>query len=457
MAGFSTSYNIANQALQAFQTALDITGENVTNVNTEGYTRQQVNLSASLAIDQIGTHPYQVGTGVTIDGVSQIRNSLLDVSSWNAQSDLGKYGTLSTYMQGIQSAFPEPGANGISAAMTQFFNSWSGLASNPGASAAKLTVQQAATTLTQRVQSTYGQLQQQAQSVKTTLAGTFDQADQLTQDIAKLNQQISTTAAGGSQANGLLDQRNLDIKKLSGLVDIQTTQNSDGSLNVYTNGFNLVDKGGSNNIPRNYDASTMTLTDGTHTVPIQSGQITGLIQSLGKINSTEQQLDTMANSLKSQVNAAYGGGKNATGQTGQKFFNDADPQSGAIDFSVTQAILANSNAIATGPTGNAGDGATALAVSKLTSTPIAGLGAKSFGDYYTGMVGAVGTDAQYYTNAESTQTAVVQQISNQQQSVSGVNVDEEMSNMLKYQRSYEAAAKALSIFDQSTENLLQMI
>lgn len=450
------SYDIANQALQAFQTALDVTGNNVTNVNTEGYTRQSVDLTQSLGIERYGVNPYQLGSGVSVAAVSQIRDSLLDVSMWNAQSDMGKYQTLSTNMQAIQSMFPEPGDNGIAASMSKFFNAWSALASGPSA-ANKLAVQQAGSDLAQKIRGTYAQLQQLSGSLQSQLNDAFDQVDQLTKDISNLNTKITAQTAAGGQPNSLIDQRNLDIKKLSALVDVQTYTDKGGAVTVYTNQLNLVDAGGATPIPRTADAVNLTLTNGAQSTSIRSGQLAGLLQSLGNVQSYSSQLDALANNLRSQVNAIHQTGKNSSGGTDVLFFNNSVPQTGAVDLDLSSSVKADPNAIVVGVSGNAGDGGLALSISRLANTAISSLNSLSFKDYYQGLVGTIGSAAQHFTNAQDTQGALVQQIDAQRQSVSGVNVDEEMSNMLRYQRSYEAAAKALSVFDQTTNDVIGLI
>src|SRR5436309_2324912 len=170
MSSFS-SYNIISNALQAFQTALDVTGNNITNVNTEGYTRQRVEYGQTDALSKYGVRPYQLGQGVSVQTVGRIRDGLLDVSMWSAQSDLSKFKTMADALQQVQGAFPEPGDNGIAAALDKFFNAWSGLASNPGDAGAKLAVQQAGVILAGRVRGTFSQLNQIKTGVQQQLEG----------------------------------------------------------------------------------------------------------------------------------------------------------------------------------------------------------------------------------------------------------------------------------------------
>jgi flagellar hook-associated protein 1 FlgK len=457
MPGTFSSYDVAARALQAFQAALDITGNNVTNVNTDGYSRQQVDFSQSNALNAYGVHPYQIGQGVNIATVLRIRDTLLDSTMWNAQSDQGKFSTLSNALQGVQGAFPEPGANGISAALGKFFDSWSALSANPGSAAAKLGVQQAGATLTARIRGTYSQLSEQSKQLQQQVNSTFDQVDALTAKIASLNKQIASQAAVGGTPNQLADERSKAIGDLSKLIDVQTYTARDGSIGVNSNQISLVDQAGATALPRTFDAKTMTLKGGSVDVSVHGGQLGGLLLSLQKVSSYQGQLDSLANNLKSQVNTLHRSGKNSLGKTGVDFFSDSQPQTGAVDFNLSSEVLASPDAIANGTSGNAGDSGLALSLSRLRSQTISGLGSKSFGDFYSTLVGTVGSDTQYYGNAVGVQSAVLQQIGNQRQAVSGVNVDEEMSNMLKFQRSYQAAARALSIFDQTTQDLIGLI
>ena len=457
MSGLNTGYSIVSQALQAFQAAMDVTSNNIANVNTAGYTRQTAILGETAASQGYGLNPYQIGTGVTVETIAQIQNSLLNGSMQGAQSGLGQYQTLASTLQSVQQAFPEPSANGIGAALSGFFNAWSGLAANPGSTAAKLSVQQAASTLTSKVQSTYGQLQQQSQQVNSQISNTFNQIDQLTGEIAKLNTQIAAQTASNGAPNALLDQRGLDLQKLGNLIDIQTSTNSNGSVNVYSNGLNLVDQGGPTAMPRTFSASSLTFTSGSTSVSIQGGQLAGYVQALNKIQGYQGQLNTLANNLTTQVNAIHQSGVNGLGKTNVQFFASTNPPSGAAGFALSAAVLADPNAIASGASGKPGDGGLALSLAHLSSGSQKALGNMSFTDYYQSLVGNIGTDVVSANNAQTTSTALVTQIQNQQQSVSGVNIDEEMSNMLMYQNSYQAAAKALSVFDQTTNTLIQMV
>jgi len=453
----NSATNILSQALDAFQTELNTVGNNVSNVNTPGYTRETANLSENEGTTGYGLGAYETGGGVSVSNITGIQNALLNQSLSSANSGNGLYQSLTSALSAAQSAFPEPSGSGVSAALSGFFNAFSSLASNPGSSSSQLAVQQAAQTLTGAVQSAYGQLQQASAQATAGIGQSLSQINQLTGQIAGLNQQIAAQTAGGGSPNALLDQRNTDVQTLSGLIDVQTSTNANGTMNVYSNGLNLVDEGGATAMPSNYTAGVPTFTDGTTSVTIQGGALAGGVLALGKLNSYTSQLNNIANSLTSEVNALYSTGKNGSGKTNQQFFVSTNPPAGAAGFQVSAAILASASSIASGTSGKAGDGALAQSIAGLSTSQITGLGSSTFGGYYDNLVGTVGADVQNSTNSQSTQGALVKQVTAQQQSVSGVNLDEEMSNMLMYQQSYESAAKALSVIDQTAENLISVI
>lgn len=458
MPGSFFGIDLASRALRAFQRQLDVTGHNIANVNTPGYSRQVVDLTQIDGTPIAGVHPFTLGNGVTVDNVNRVRDMLLDLRRTGEGSAMGRFTSLAGSLRGVQSIYNEPGPNGIADALDRFFNSWSALASNPGTPGAREAVQSAALTLTQRVRGNFTDMQRVATDTKLSIDETLKSVDALATKIADLNIEIKRRSASGDRPNDLLDQRDQAVQDLAGLVDIATSQRSDGTITIYVNQFALVDGTGSRPIPKTYDAATSTLTDGTLTYDVRSGALKGQFDTLNDISSYSAQLDTLANTLRTGINTLHATGVNENGTTGINFFNDALPQTGAIDFDLDAAIKGDSKNIAAGTSGAEGDGGLALSISRLRDdTTIAGLGGRTFGQYYGELVTTVGRDLSTSETQMDTQSLVLQQIDLQRQSVSGVSLDDEMANMLRFQRSYQAAAKALSVFDQVTEDLINML
>ncbi len=457
-----TGLTIASTALRNFQRALDTTGHNISNVNTPGYSRQRVNFSESTATTfYSGGGQLTLGTGSSITSLERIRDQFLDVRMRGTTSDQGRLGTLNNSLGQVQSVFTDVNGKGINDALSSFFTSWTNLAANPGQAASRLQVQAAGQTLTNQIRGTYGQLQTLQQQQTDAVHGTITDIQMLANKIADLNQQVRLSSSEGGSPNDLLDQRDQALLDLSKLTNVSANVFQDGTMVVNVSGFNLVDAQGANQFPTSsYDAASMTVSDGTHSYTIKGGQLAGLMQSQTSTSNYMAKLDNLANTLKTQINALHEGGINPLGNTGVQFFNDVTPpatQTGAADFDLSAAVKADPNAIVTSVDGTSGDGGIALALSQLQDAKLAGLGNNTFGGFYTNLVAQVGSEVNVSATALDTQNSVAQQIDSQIQAVSGVSLDDEMSNMLQFQRSYQAAAKVLSIFDQVTQDVINMI
>ncbi len=456
MSSFS-GIEISTRALQAFQHQLDVTGHNIANVNTPGYSRQVVDLQASTPELRNVGKTFAFGTGVDVTSVNRIRDAFLDARRITVQSASAKVGQEQIGMQQVADSLNEPSDNGVSAAMTKFFDAWSGLAGGTGTTGAQTKVQAAATSLTQRVRDLYGSLQSQQSAQADTVTQDLKDLQTKINSIDNLNTQIRDQKVSGAEANDLMDKRQKLIDEVCGLVNVSVIANPNGTVSLHMGQLTLVDEAGARKVPTTFDSTTGAISDSTGTYPILGGKIAGEASNVQRIESYKSDLDKLANTLKTSVNAVYVGATNSAGVTGKNFFNDTSPQTGAAYFSMTAAIIADPSMIAASTTGRAGDGDLALKLSGLRQSGQASLGGKSPVSFYGDLVNRIGQDAAFAKSGNDTQTALLQQVSAQIQSVSGVSLDDEMANMLRFQRSYQAAAKALSMFDETTQSLLAIM
>jgi flagellar hook-associated protein 1 FlgK len=449
--------NIASSALRAFQRQLDVTGHNIANQNTEGYSRQTVDLSASDPNLVYQGRMIALGSGVNVASVNRIRDSFLDQRRMGVASDQGSLSARYTTLNGVQAVLLEPGDSGVSAALGKFFDAWSSLSSNPGSDGSRVAVQNAGQLLATRVQGLYKDLDSQVAQATSTIDQSIQDIQTNVNAIADLNKRIREQTIAGADANDLKDQRDKAVQKLSGLADIKTFQMDDGTVTVSLNQLTLVDAVGAHDVPTKFDVSTGQLYDDKGRYDVTSGKLGGQLAAAKKVQDYQAKLDTFANTLRTAVNSIYASGTNAAGQTGNKFFNDSTPQTGAKDFTLDAAVSSNPSAIAAGTSSSAGDGGLALQLSKLRDVTQSGLGNKTFQSYYSDFVATIGQDVSFTKSSLDTSSAILTQVDSQIQSVSGVSIDEEMANMLRYQQSYQAAARALSIFNQTTDDLLGIL
>lgn len=455
MPGTFYGIGFTSRALRAFQSALDITGHNIANANTPGYTRQVANFGNVEGVRQFGLNPYMLGAGTDITSVSRARDRFLEMRYTSNQGELGRNSELLASLKNIETVMNEPGTNGISSALGKYFDSWSALASNPGEGALRGAVQAAGATLTSRIRGLAKELNSQSSDNAAQIANSLDRIDQLTAGIAEMNSQIRIISSGGGIPNDLLDQRDAMVTELGSMMDLTTTDNQDGTVILSVSGYMLVDYSGSRPIPRTYDAAAQTLTDPTAnlTISITTGKLAGQFQASTKATAMLADLDKFTTNLRDTVNTMHQAGTNSLGTTGIDFFKG----NGAYDIDLSAEVKADARNISSGASGRESDGGLALSLANLRDTKIVGLGDMSFRNFYGSMVSGLGRDVSVSQASFDTQLAVAKQIQGQIESISGVNLDEEMANMMKFQRSYQAAAKTLSILDQVTEDLIGMI
>ena len=444
----------ASRALQSFQQSLDTTSNNIANVNSPSYSRQVVNLQATPSYI---SGNLSIGSGVNVTQINRIRDAMLQNRQQDAYSQQGQAeGSLSN-LEKVQSMFLDASGSGISNSLSNFFNSWSALGSNPTSAANLQQVQSAGRTLASQISGTYSQLKDQSTSQTTQINQTISDIQTLAGKIDTLNSQIRKETAGGTSANDLLDQRDQAISDLSKLVNVTTHQTSDGSITVAVGSFTLVDQVGAKQFPNSFNAASSTVTNSVGSWGISSGKLKGLFDNANQTAGYMSQLDNLANTLRTQVNSISTAGFTSAGTTGVQFFNDSNPQTGAIDFALSAAVDSSASNVVVGNSSAAGDGSAALALSNLQNTQLAGLGNQTFGGYYNTLVSTIGRDTNVAQNNVDTANGLSEQVDSQVQSTSGVNIDDEMSNMLKFQRSYQAAAKVLNTMDQVTSDLINMI
>lgn len=428
-----TGYNTALSGLQAAQAAIDTTGENIANANTAGYTRQVVNTgeAGSLGIPQVSQEGAQaeLGTGVDITSISRIRDQFLDIQYRAQNTASSNANTNSTQLQEVQTAVNEPSSDGVSTQLDAFYSAWSALASTQNSSTQGAVVS-AGQTLVSTLNSTYQQMQTvqaQAGQQYATLTGANGQVEQDATQLATLNGEISQATQAGQTPNNLLDQRDNVLDDLSGLAQISVTNQTDGSVTV---GFG--------------DASTPLVSGTTVTWPqtltaASGGQLGALLNlsdtsSSGTIQQYMNSLSSVAGQITSSVNAL---------QPSSPFF------SGTLG-STTSPLTVSATASTVQSSSSSTSGAD-LAQS------IANLSGGAASQSYAAYVSQIGSGVQAAQTTQATAQAVLTAVSNQRQSVSGVSLDQEMTNLINYQQAYQASARVMNAMDSALNTLITTV
>ena len=336
----------ASRALRAFQRGLDTVGHNVANADTVGYSRQTAGYRTTDAVDIRQGAIHSLGTGVELAQITRIKSDFLTLQRNGAESEMGRLSGGEEGLRSVEGAFLDVDGKGIASGLDRFFGSWSALASNPGESANKLSVQTAGRELAASIRGTAARVLSAQAQASTEVARTLDEAGKLTRKIAGLNDAVVGATAQGAVPNDLLDERDRSVLALSRIVDVRTDPQPNGALAVSLGGITLVDSAGARPFPTDWDAATGALSDGRYTYRPASGALKGLAETQAGIADVKARLDGLANTLRTATNTLH-----AAGPGGLDFFADVppgDPQTGAGDLRLDAAVEADYNQVATG-------------------------------------------------------------------------------------------------------------
>ncbi len=457
MPGLMQGLEIGKRALSAQQLWLQTISHNIANVNTPGFSRQRV--------DMVPTNPEattqgNVGTGVTATDIVQYRDQFLDQQYQSANESLGQWTYMQKTLSQMESLMNEPQTGSINDLMTSFFNSWSSLATGDADSSTnRQDVLQQANSLTNSFHQLAQGLTDMRAGLDKDLSAYTNQINQLTSSISQINQQIKTLELGGTKANDLRDQRDLLTDQLSNLIDVRTVEKPNGETMVAMGGMVLVD--GSDSFSIGVKAVNQNGTQihelvwkGTDVnLTNLNGQLYGLLQARDQvIPQYLTQLNNLTKSIVQEVNNIHSSGYGVNGSTGVPFF---DPQlTDAATIKVSEEIQSDPNKIAATSSSGEKNNQIALAISDLRNKQVLDKGSSTMSDYYSSLVGKLGIDSQEATTYANNYELLVQQVDNSRQSVQGVSLDEEMTNMIKYQHAYDAAARVITTMDQALDTVI---
>ncbi len=452
MGSLYSALSISIGSLEAQQAGLETTTNNLANMNTPGYSRQRPVLQEA---DPVIQGRLAFGNGVTLTGIESLRDSLLNVQIAEETQQQAKSQTFVATMNQVQPLFPMD-TSGIGNAISNFFQSLNGLAANPSDSSLRQSVLAAANGMASSFNQAADQLDTTRSNLDLSVQQGVEQVNQISAQIASLNRTLATTSSTGSDYGSFVDQRDALVQKLSGLIDVSVLQQGSSLTLTTRQGTALVVDG------QNFDLTTrLDPTDGTQHIYAQAGDITSAVAGGklgGALEARDQtipsllgQLDTLASALVTKLNAAHQMGFDLNGAQGGNLFN---PSTGAGAAAGMTVAITDPNLLAASSDGTSGSNGnianlTAVATQAVSNgmTPI---------QTYGNLVFQVGSSISN-ANAELTASNnVLQQLQQQQSSVSGVSLDEEASNLLLYERAYQAAARAISTVDQMLQTAINM-
>jgi len=416
------------RGLLAEQRALDVTSHNIANTNTAGYSRQEAQVQATDAL--VLPTGGRLGTGVDVVAYKRIRDTFLDLQYRAQNMQVGAGSARAGALDQAELRLSEPGDNGLSAQLNSFWSSWSDLANAPESGAAKQALIEDSKTLATSVNALDKGLQTvstQAANELAAVIGTGGELQQIAKEIAGLNGAIRDAQRVGGEANDLLDRRDVLLDRLSGLAQTSVTDDGAGSIRVMLGGAGAA----------LVDGTTLTWPPPAMTSPGgKIGALTDLSSATGSIASYRADLATVAQTLTTQVNAIY------SPAAGVDFLAY---NAGTATLSLNPAVTATNVRAGAGA---AGDNSAARALAELRGVP------GGADDVYSRLVTRIGTEVADARRTTANATVLAESIEDRRQSTSGVSLDEEMTNLIRFQRGYQAAARAMSTTDTMLDTLI---
>jgi flagellar hook-associated protein 1 FlgK len=453
-------FEIGRRALRASQLGLAVSGQNIANVNTPGYSRQSVLLSASAGAPTRGGI---IGTGVTIDGVRQFRDRFVETRLQTETAISGRFTAQRDALAPVDAVFNESDGAGISAAMHSFFGSFTALEANPASSALRNDVVAKAGSFVSTLASTRARLTGIRSDNDGALRDSVSKVNTLTSQVADLNVRIATVENSGASASELRDQRDAVVQRVAELSGARAAESRDGMVTLtLSDGQALVSRDHATALqvqdtPPNGLATIMI---NGKPAAIGDGGLRGLQDAIGGIGDQITALDDLAASIASRVNTLHSTGTDLNGNAGGNFFEiPANGPITAANLSVTTAIKTDPKLIVASPlVPPATFGTVAGAIGALLTDPSSQAGTRtgSFSSIYGSIVAAAGGGTRAAEDALATQKVILAQANAQRDAVSGVSLDEEAINLLQFQKSYEAAARFLKIADDLTQTILSL-
>lgn len=457
MSGSFSSFNTGLSALRYNQVAMDVASGNIANSATDGYARRRVEGASVGAPAQLSmwSRYESSGDGVTVSSISRMVDPLLDARARSEHSTQSYLDTTVAVLDRLEAGIGEPGDTGVSAALAQFGAGWQDLANHPGQDSARSQVLARAAIVADALRNQAGNVTEEASDQRFRLQVTVEEANTVAADLAETNKSIATAKMSGSDANVLLDQRDALALRLSELTGATAKVRSDGGVDVTLGGVPLVSGQQASRLEiasgiaadgsATGAAVSFAVNDGATTTPVV-GAVRGVAGAVTELLNVTlpgylTQLDGVTKAFADQVNAQHAAGFDAAGNPGQPLFSyDPANPSGSL----TVAITAPGGLAASALPGGVLDGTNADKLSESS----AGV------DAYKALVTSFGARVASTHRLATNQQVLTAQVDGSREQLAGVNLDEEMVNMLSAQRAYEAASRVISTIDSVLDTLI---
>lgn len=462
--GITSILNIARNALFAQQSALQVLSNNIANVNTPGYARQEAVLNEA---DSVMTDGGLLGNGVKVEQIISNYDKYLEYSMARQNTSMEEQMTYEKFFTRIESVLDE-GNSQLTSNITAFFNAWQTLSADPLSSVARADVAMNGANVAQGIRNIYTQLRGLQAEADDNVPHEVAEVNNILTSIAEFNKKTYASTVNGAEGSSFKTQSLAALQELSGKMNIQYFEDVNGGLTVMTgDGKLLVEKGMVYELSADKDPAdnfyhVYWQGNSLNSVDI-SGSITGgSLKSLMDLRDNQtggfiDDINDLAQSLMTEVNAVHSTGYGSGGTTGVNFFENMTGDY-AANLDLSDEIKTDTSYIAASSSAsNRSNNDIALTLAGLGTGDVT-IGGKTttYVSYSASIASTIGNLSQNAQNLSEYHQKLMEMVKNQRESASGVSIDEEMSNLIKFQYAYQAAARLINSADTLMQALLEI-
>jgi flagellar hook-associated protein 1 FlgK len=460
MGGLLNALNSGKTSLSTNQKAIEIAGNNIANVNTPGYSRQSAVLTPYPALN---FGDFFIGQGVKISNVQRDHDVFISAQILNKNRTLGEESARSTPLNQLERIF-SVGENSLATEIDRFFDAWQELTANPSGQVERDIVLQRGDLLARSFQSAVGEFDAAAKDLNSTLVSKIDAVNFKLSEVADLNERIAAVETTGQSANTFRDRRDLLLQELSHSLGVQSYEENTGMVSIQLpGGLPLVQGNTALKLEGVQDGTglRLTLKQGATVLDVTGNNLGGEFRGLVDVRdqlipSLRDDLDLMAHTLATKVNEAHRAGVGLDGVGGLDFFTEPTAVGGAA--SGLGVALTSGRQVAAGAPANGGapgDNTNAKLIAALGGDQLVN-GEDTLVGFYGKITARVGIEAAQNRLSLGGAEDAVLQLQNLRDGKVGVSLEEEMINLIQFQKGFEASAKFLATVDEMMDTILSL-
>lgn len=463
-------FQTGRSGMVASKAAMATTGHNISNANTEGYTRQRVETVA--APPQVHGH-HMVGTGALVSRVGRVNDDYIEKQLRNGGRDMAHMEEKDVMLKQTEDIFNEMNGDGLNRLISRFYNEFRRLSNEPDNEAVRQSVREGAQAMINDFHRLRREVEDVRNHIDARLEGYTREINAYSEEVKDLNIKIKVQEASGATANDLQDKRDMALRKLGSYMDLTMHTDKDGAYSIDVRGVGPlvtgpeVQKFSVDRTPadengkteNSLELRTTASAQGNVTHQVRGGKVGALVEVRdGTLSTIQARLDDLAFTMSEMVNDIHEQGFTRLGGVGVSFFKRLEGQDRAAEFlQLSDDVKANVNNIAAAAEPDApGDNRIAIAISSLQGSKLMNDGKSTMDDWYNSIVSDVGVASSKNRFGMNQQKDIMTQLGKMRDQISGVSIDEETANLMQFQHAFDASARVIQIADECLKTVLEL-